>query len=47
MKRLIYAVKDWYLFGKEHGFRFAAKYQLGLAKEGKDFYDLNSDEKEQ
>lgn len=40
MKRLFYAVKDWYSFGKEHGLKFAIKYKLGIAKEGKDFWEI-------
>jgi hypothetical protein len=38
MKKFVFAIKDWYSFGKEQGFWFATKYKLGIAKEGKDFY---------
>lgn len=33
------AIKDWYIFGEEHGFWFSTKYTLGIAKKGKDFWE--------
>jgi hypothetical protein len=38
LKKLGFAIKDWYVFGKQQGFWFATKYKFGMAKEGKDFY---------
>lgn len=44
MKNKIFSIIDWlidwYEFGKDQGFVFALKYKLGIAKEGKDFFDL-------
>lgn len=36
--RLIVFICEWYELGKCAGFRFALKYKLGIAKEGRDFY---------